>query len=109
MRTQSRGAAACLMLLVMAAMAVAACALLGACRSEYSISDPDANGWPESAEFSHLMTGQTRFSCHDSELKNVFVIVDHQTGVEYLVTMTGACPLLDADGTPLRVLEAGDE
>ena len=109
MRTQSRGAAACLMLLVMAAMAVAACALLGACRSEYSISDPDANGWPESAEFSHLMTGQTRFSCHDSELKNVFVMVDHQTGVEYLVTMTGACPLLDADGTPLRVLEAGDE
>ena len=109
MRTQSRGAAACLMLLVMAAMAVAACALLGACRSEYSISDPDANGWPESAEFSHLMTGQTRFSCHDSELKNVFVIVDHQTGVEYLVTVTGACPLLDADGTPLRVLEAGDE
>ena len=109
MRTQSRGAAACLMLLVMAAMAVAACALLGACRSEYSISDPDANGWPESAEFSHLMTGQTRFSCHDSELKNVFVIVDHQTGVEYLVTMTGACPLLDADGAPLRVLEAGDE
>ena len=97
------------MLLVMAAMAVAACALLGACRSEYSISDPDANGWPESAEFSHLMTGQTRFSCHDSELKNVFVLVDHQTGVEYLVTTTGACPLLDADGTPLRVLEAGDE
>lgn len=109
MRAEHRGAAAWSMALVMAAIAAAACVLLAACRNEYSISNPDANGWPGSAEFSHLMTGQTRFSCHDSELKNVFVLVDHQTGIEYLVTLTGTCPLLDADGTPLRVLEAGDE
>ena len=109
MRAEHRGAAAWSMALIMAAMAVAACVLLAACRTEFSLSGPDVNGWPESAEFSQLMTGQTRFSCHDSGLKNVFVLVDHQTGIEYLVTLTGTCPLLDADGSPLRVLEATDD
>ena len=70
---------------------------------------PEGNGWPESAEFSQLMTGQTRFSTHDSGLRSVLVIVDHQTGVQYLLTATGACPLLDVDGSPLRVLEASDD
>ena len=69
---------------------------------------PDANGWPESAEFSTLDTGQTRFSSHScgDDLGGV-VVVDHLTGVQYLMTATGVCPLLDVDGTPLRVLEAG--
>ena len=70
---------------------------------------PDANGWPESTEFSTLDTGQTRFSSHScgDDLGGV-VIVDHLTGVQYLMSGTGMCPLLDADGTPLRVLEAGE-
>ena len=70
---------------------------------------PEENGWPGSAELSQLMTGQTRFSMHESGLSGVLVIVDHQTGVQYLVTVTGACPLLDVDGSPLRVLEASDD
>ena len=70
---------------------------------------PDANGWPESAEFSTLDTGQTRFSSHScgDDLGGV-VIVDHLTGVQYLMSGTGMCPLLDVDGTPLLVAEAGE-
>ena len=64
------------------------------------------NGWPDSAEFSHLLTGQARFSSHESGLEGALVLVDHRTGIQYLVTATGTCPLLDADGTPLRVREA---
>ena len=66
------------------------------------------NGWPESAEFSQLEGGQTRFSSHDGGIGGLSVVVDHRTGVQYLVTSSGACPLLDADGTPLLVLEAGE-
>lgn len=70
---------------------------------------PDANGWPESAEFSTLDTGQTRFSSHScgDDLGGV-VIVDHLTGVQYLMSGTGLCPLLDVDGSPLLVAEAGE-
>ena len=70
---------------------------------------PDANGWPESAEFSTLDTGQTRFSSHScgDDLGGV-VVVDHLTGVQYLMSGTGLTPLLDVDGTPLLVLEAGE-
>ena len=70
---------------------------------------PDANRWPESAEFSTLDTGQTRFSSHScgDDLGGV-VIVDHLTGVQYLMSGTGLCPLLDADGSPLLVAEAGE-
>ena len=66
------------------------------------------NGWPESAEFSQLEGGQTRFSSHDGGIGGLSVVVDHRTGVQYLVTATGACPLLDVDGTPLLVAEAGE-
>lgn len=75
---------------------------------EHVISADDG-GWPDSAEFSQLLTGQARFSTHESGEKNILVLVDHQTGVQYLVTATGACPLLDVDGSPLRVLEASDD
>ena len=70
---------------------------------------PDANGWPEGAEFSTLESGQTRFSSHScgDDLGGV-VVVDHLTGVQYLMSGTGMCPLLDADGSPLLVAEAGD-
>lgn len=74
----------------------------------YVISATDS-GWPDSAEFSQLMTGQTRFSTHESGEKNILVLVDHLTGIQYLVTATGACPLLDVDGSPLRVLEASGD
>ena len=66
------------------------------------------NGWPDSAEFSQLEGGQTRFSSHDGGIEGLAVVVDHRTGVQYLVTASGVCPLLDADGTPLLVLEAGE-
>lgn len=70
---------------------------------------PDANGWPEGAEFSTLESGQTRFSSHScgDDLGGV-VVVDHLTGVQYLMSGTGMCPLLDADGSLLLVAEAGD-
>ena len=95
-----------LALLVLAAVAGA----LAGCthRGEMTVI-PEGNGWPESAEFSHLLTGQTRFSTHESGLEGALVLVDHRTGVQYLVTATGTCPLLDVDGSPLRVMEASDD
>ena len=73
----------------------------------------DANGWPESDEFEHVEAGADRWSVHDTGeyttiTGRMHVVVDHRTGVQYLVTASGVCPLLDADGTPLLVLEAGD-
>ena len=66
--------------------------------------------WPESAEFSQLMTGQDRFSEHETNLGRWVVVVDHQTGVQYLAEVRGraVCPLLSADGSPLLVAEAGE-
>ena len=66
------------------------------------------NGWPESVEFSQLGGGQTRFSSHGSGIDGMAVVVDHRTGVQYLVTASGVCPLLDTDGRPLLVAEAGE-
>lgn len=73
----------------------------------------DANGWPESAEFEQISTGADRWSVHDTGeyttiTGRMHVVVDHRTGVQYLVTASGVCPLLDADGSPLLVLEAGE-
>ena len=65
--------------------------------------------WGESAEFSQLMTWQERFSEHETNLNGVVVLVDHETGAQYVVTGEGVCPLLDADGTPLLVAEASDD
>ena len=65
------------------------------------------NAWGESAEFSQLMTGQERFSMHSTNVAGAVVYVDHETGVQYLGTEVGVCPLLDVDGTPLLVAEAG--
>ena len=76
--------------------------------------------YPESAELSQLDSGQGRFGMSKTNLDSCFVIVDHSTGVQYLLygegqgygntswAYTGLCPLLDADGTPLIVAEAGD-
>lgn len=64
--------------------------------------------WGESAEFSQLMTGQGRFSEHETNIPGLRVLVDHSTGAQYVVTGEGACPLLDSDVTPLLVAEAGE-
>ena len=65
--------------------------------------------WPESTEFSELETGQGRFSMHETNLAYWEIIVDHRTGAQYLCRYRyGLTPLLDADGTPLLVLEAGE-
>lgn len=92
----------------MTATAISAIMAVSGCAMTKELT-PIGNGWPASAEFSQLMTGQTRFSSHDGGVCNVLVLVDHQTGVQYLVTATGTCPLIDADGTPLLVAEAGRE
>lgn len=63
--------------------------------------------WPKSAEFYQLSTGQDRFSEQETNFEAVTVVVDHQTGAEYLRTPEGICPLLDVDGEPLREAEAG--
>lgn len=64
--------------------------------------------WGESAEFSQLMTGQERFSEHATNVDGLVVVVDHETGVQYLADGNGMTALLDADGTPLRVKEAAE-
>lgn len=64
--------------------------------------------WGESAEFAQLATGQERFSEHETNVAGTWVLVDHETGAQYVVTGDGVCPLLDADGTPLLVAEAGE-
>ena len=75
-------------------------------------STRDASTWPESTEFSELETGQDRWSWHGLDgpgLREWYVVVDHSTGAEYLYAGgAGITPLLDADGTPLLVAEAGD-
>ena len=63
--------------------------------------------WPESAEFSTLDTGQERFSEHATNIDGVTVLVDHETGAQYVRDDDGMTALLDADGTPLLVAEAG--
>ena len=65
--------------------------------------------WPESAEFSQIMTGQERFSEHATNVDGLTVVVDHETGVQYLADGDGMTALLDVDGSPLRVLEATDD
>ena len=64
--------------------------------------------WPESAEFSTLATGQERFSEHATNVVGLTVVVDHETGVQYLADGDGMTALLDVDGTPLRVKEAAE-
>lgn len=68
----------------------------------------DKSTWPESMEFSQLESGQDRFSIHDTNMSDFKIIVDHQTGVEYLYGHdNGMTPLLGVQGEPLRVFEAG--
>ena len=69
------------------------------------------SAWPESDEFEHLLTGQDRFSEHETNVSRWVVVVDHATGNQYIASVDGdaICPILDVDGTPLRVMEAADD
>ena len=96
---------------VVMALALAGCSTVeqGSTWPESTEVEPEST-WPESAEFSELETGQGRFSTHDTNLDGWSVLVDRETGVQYVVGNTAhtVCPLLDADGSPLLVLEAGE-
>ncbi len=89
------------------AWAVAMALALAGCSVKVRVN-PELNGWPESVEFSQLESGQTRFSSHSGGTEGLVVVVDHLTGAQYLMTASGVCPLLDADGRPLLVAEAGE-
>lgn len=65
--------------------------------------------WPESAEFSQIESGADRFSEHETNVDGITVVVDHETGVQYLADGHGMTALLDVDWTPLRVKEATDD
>lgn len=78
--------------------------IIGGC-ALFVTSEPH-NTWGDSVEFSSLMTGQERFSEHATNVDGLTVVVDHETGVQYLADGDGMTALLDADGTPLRVKEA---
>ena len=84
-------------------------ALLGMAGCSSKAPEPT---WPESTEFSELESGQKRWSWHDTDDPFLDVVIDHSTGVEYLLyddgQSAGLCPLLDADGSPLLVAEAGE-
>lgn len=69
----------------------------------------DEQGSPESSEFSETQAGAPRFSRHATGLMSTYVIVDHETGCQYLCRFSGGgmTQLTDADGSPLLVAEAG--
>ena len=98
---------------VVAAFAVWALALVLAVAMSGCSSDDAETSWPESAEFSETQAGAPRFSWHDTGELGWSVVVDHETGVQYLAyaqfrSGAAVCPLLDADGSPLLVAEAGE-
>lgn len=75
---------------------------------KHNVQSESNTTWPESVEFSQLESGQDRFSIHDTNVPDFKIIVDHQTGIEYLYGHdNGMAPLLDTHGEPLRVFEAG--
>ena len=94
---------------VVTVVALAAAAIALASLWGCSSGATEAAAWPESAEFSTLESGQGRFSTHDTNLDYWRIIVDHETGAQYLYRYKhGITPLLDADGSPLLVAEAGE-
>lgn len=80
----------------------------------------EVNSWGPTAEFdsfSNLESGQDRWSLHKVDMdvgdskSSYYVLVDHSTGIQYLYTVTdystSVCPLLNSDGTPQKISEAG--
>lgn len=77
-------------------IALAVCALLCGCEEEQG-------------EFSQTEYGAARFERHYASSEaavGVRVLVDRETGVEYLETSAGICPLYEADGSLMLVGEA---
>lgn len=77
-------------------IALCACTLLCGCEAKQT-------------EFTTTEYGAARFERHNAstwEANHVCVIVDRDTGVEYLETSAGICPLYEADGSPMLVGEA---
>lgn len=100
----------------LAAILTVIVAALALCGCSWDVK-PDAQGWPDSEEFSSLESGALRFSAHDADDggsfgTSAYVIVDRQTGVEYFMIRIGSglaiTPLLEADGTPVTVSEKGE-
>lgn len=108
-----KGVAICVLsfLSVVAIGVLGSCAYLEVIGYEGSESGGTESTWPESDEFEHLMTGQDRFSEHETNVSRWVVVVDHETGNQYIASVDGdaICPILDTDGTPLRVMEAADD
>lgn len=103
MRDETRGSL--ILLLVALLVLFTAIGALGTRITRPVIED---STWPESAEFSQIESGADRFSDHETNLEGIVVLVDHETGVQYARSASGMCPLLDVDGTPLLVAEAGE-
>lgn len=77
-------------------IALPVCALLCACEADKT-------------EFTTTEYGAVRFERHNAstwEANHVCVMVDRDTGVEYLETSAGICPLYEADGSLMLVGEA---
>lgn len=94
-------------LMAAAPVTLLAIAALGGCVRVTARPVAEGSTWPESAEFSQIEGGADRFSEHETNLEGIVVLVDHETGALYARSASGMCPLLDADGTPLLVAEAG--
>lgn len=74
--------------------------------TNYATDDEPESTWAASAEFYQLESGQDRFSKHSTNIWDTTVIVDHDTGIQYLSNENGMTVLLEEDGTPKRVTEA---
>lgn len=70
---------------------------------------PDTGTWPDTAQWSTLESGQDRWSRHETSLDDVWVLVDHETGVAYLETESGLCRMTDADSVPMTDAEGEGE
>lgn len=103
MRDETRGS----LILLLVALIVLFTAI-GALGTRTARPVIEESTWPESAEFSQIESGTDRFSEHATNFEGVVVLVDHETGVQYARSASGMCPLLDADGSPLLVAEAGE-
>ena len=75
--------------------------------TNHTADDEPENTCAASAEFYQLESGQDRFSEHSTNIGGTIVIVDHDTGIQYLSNENGMTVLLEEDGTPKRVAEAG--
>lgn len=61
----------------------------------------------EPTEYTQTEYGMERFVLYGTNYGEFYVLVDRDTGVEYLAKSNGGiCPLYEADGSPMLVGEA---